>query len=164
MTEEGIIIDENTPPEATPALTPQPAVPTMTTKATGEVFEVTKELYEQTYTEIDMLIREIDKVVLDRDFLAWLAYLTPEYITRKDNTAYLKELSERPALMSKNIKLRSIEDYFFYVIVPSRVKAELEKIIFIDNNHVKAYGTIFNQSGILYYLEKIDDQWKIGSK
>ena len=124
--------------------------------------EISTELYDKTFKEIDLLIKTLNVIIQKRDYREWLKYLTREYIDEKNDVNYLREVSHSPALKSKNIILFDIKDYFFYVIVPSNTNALLEKISFIDNNHVKAYGTIFKRSGILYYFEKIDEQWKIG--
>jgi len=124
--------------------------------------EITEELYNKTFDEIDFLIKKLNVHIYHKEYKEWLKYLTDEYIKVKSDAVYLREVSQSPALKSKNITLFDLKDYFFYVIVPSNTNALLEKISFIDNNHVKAYGSIFNKSGVLYSFEKIDEQWKIG--
>jgi len=123
---------------------------------------ITPEIYNKTFNDINILIKKINNIVDSKNYKEWLTCLTEEYIIAKSDSEYLQEISQLPTLKLKNIHLTSLEDYFFYVIIPSNTKADLEKILFIDNNHVKAYGTIYNKSGILYYFERVEEQWKIG--
>lgn len=119
--------------------------------------------YNAILNEIEIVIEQLNRIIRNREYQIWLTYLTEEYKEKKGNTAYLKELSENPVIKNQNIVLRSLKDYFFYVVVPSRYNVKLDKISIIDKNHVKAYMYMNNEFIILYYLEKQDDEWKIGS-
>jgi hypothetical protein len=66
-------------------------------------------------------------------------------------------------MLKKNkISLNSLWDYFIYVVVPSRVQAQLDEIEFIGENQVKAYAMIKNTKALLYLLVRENDKWKIG--
>ncbi|MBN2532926.1 MAG: hypothetical protein JXB88_08545 [Spirochaetales bacterium] len=120
------------------------------------------EEYDIIFNEIEMVIEKLNNIIRKKEYHIWLSYLTEDYKEKKGNREYLKELSEMPVIKSRNIILSSLKDYFFYVVVPSRYNAKLDKISFIDKTHVKAYMYMNNEFIILYYLEKQDDEWKIG--
>lgn len=119
--------------------------------------------YDLIFNEIKMVIEKLNKIIRNKEYHIWLTYLTEDYKNKKGNTEYLKELSEKPVIKKQNIVLTSLKDYFFYVVVPSRYNAKVDKIHFIDKTHVKAYMYMNDELIILYYLEKQDDEWKIGS-
>ncbi|MBN2443491.1 MAG: hypothetical protein JXJ04_19165, partial [Spirochaetales bacterium] len=98
-----------------------------------------------------------------KEYNIWITYLTEDYKQAKGDPEYLKELSEKPVIKNQKIVLKSLKDYFFYVVVPSRFNVRLDKINFVDKIHVKAYTYINNEYIILYYLEKVGDDWKIGN-
>ena len=75
----------------------------------------------------------------------------------------LHDLSEKPNLKDSKIVLRSLEDYFYRVFVPSRIRAPLDKIRFMEKNRVKAVTVVNGVPYVVYYLEKdSNNEWKIG--
>lgn len=138
--------------EKTKGLTPQEQ----------EEFVVTDEIYSQTLDEIKEFIQVLNQVIKSKDFEAWSTYLTTNYIQRTSDPQYLAEQSEKPILKKKNIVLKSLSDYFIYVVVPSRSGAHIDDIEFIDRYHVKAISIIRNTRGLLYLLVRKEEQWKIG--
>ena len=58
--------------------------------------------------------------------------------------------------------MKSLKDYFDYVVVPSRFQVQLDEIEFIGENQVKAYAMRGNTKALLYLLVREDDKWKIG--
>jgi len=126
-----------------------------------EEFVVTDEIYSQTLDEIKEFVQVLNQVIESKDFEAWSTYLTTDYMQRTSNPQYLAEQSEKPILKKKNIVLKSLSDYFIYVVVPSRSGAHIDDIEFIDRFHVKAISIIRNTRGLLYLLIREEDQWKI---
>jgi len=127
-----------------------------------EQFVVSEEIYTRTFDEIEQFIRNLNEIIHRQDYDTWLTYLSSEYIEHTSDPAYLKQQSEQPLLKKSNISLYNLRDYFFYVVAPSRVQAQLDEIEFIDENQVKAYAMIKNTKALLYLLVRENDKWKIG--
>ena len=125
-------------------------------------FVVTEEVYNQTFDEIEEFIRNLNEIIRERDYQSWLRYLSDEYIQRTSDQDYLREQSEKPLLKKNNVQLESLRDYFEYVVAPSRSRASIEDIEFIDENQVKVISSIRGTRGILYLLVREDGIWKIG--
>ena len=140
--------------ETTPVVEEKPAEP--------EGFQVSEEQYTKIFTDIEKLIEDLNKIIRDQDFRAWKKYLTKEYIAHYSDPANLKVISDTPTLKKYNITIRSLNDYFTYVVVPSRSDVSLDDISFIDDNNVKAYMNIDGEPVVLYNLKFIDNSWKIG--
>ena len=125
-------------------------------------FAVSEELYTKTFYDIEYFIENLNAIILSEKYTTWLSYLTEEYKTRYSNADVLNQISEEPKLKSNNIRLYTLEDYFHYVVVTARENVKLDKIIFIDNNHIKAITVIDEVPYLLYLLEMVEGEWKIG--
>jgi hypothetical protein len=125
-------------------------------------YAVSEEEYNQTFTEIELLISELNTIIADGDYRAWLDYLTEEYSTVMSQQTVLRELSDMPILRRYTITLRSLRDYFDYVVVPSRSNARLDEIVFLAEDRVKALMLINDEPTILYFLERQQGRWLIG--
>ena len=145
-------------PEAEPKAQEEPAEEE---SAEEEPIEVSEEVYEQTFDEIEATIEELNTVISNRNFQKWKSYLTEEYIDRYSDREWLTEISERPILKRNNITLRSLRDYFEWVVVPSRQDARLDDLVFHGENEVDAIMNIGGNRVILYRLRKVEGQWKV---
>lgn len=123
---------------------------------------MTEELYEQTFGEIEEVISELNTIIGRGNFDGWKRFLTQEYIDFTTDPANLKKISDSPILKENKIVLRDLRDYFQYVVRPSRSSARLDRIEMLDNSHVKALTVINDVPILLYWLVKIDGEWKIG--
>ena len=126
-------------------------------------FIVTEELYKKTFTEIESVVAAIDRIIKEQRYAEWVNFLTMEYTSKKGSADFLAEVSRSARLKNSKIVLHSLKDYFLQVVVPSRLEAKLEKLSFIDQNHVKALTTIQGSAVMLYYLVWEDENWKIGN-
>lgn len=124
-------------------------------------YKPTQEDYDDTFGKISRMIDDLNEIIKNRDFASWLLMISDEYRLEKNDPAFLAELSELPTLKRQNIRLKSIRDYFDHVIVPSRAKTNLERIVFIDRDRVKALSTLYGQPVILYYFVRKGNSWKI---
>ena len=154
----------STPPEAIPE--PIEETKTVVPKeepvvVEPEVFEVTQDLYDKTFEEINAFITEMDSVIAKKDFDTWMDNLSQAYIDVYSDKEVLDKKSESPILQMNNVKLKSIKDYFIEVVVPSRMQLELEEIEFEDKNFVTAWTSFKSNRTKLYQLELIDETWKI---
>jgi hypothetical protein len=150
------VIEE--PPE--PEQEQEPAVEQVVEQE--EQFVVTDEVYTKTFDEIEEFIGSLNEIIRKADYDTWLTFLSTEYIERTSDPGYLREQSEQPVLKKSNITLRTLKDYFQYVVVPSRISARLDEIEFIDENQVRAYAMIKNTRALLYLLVHQNGDWKIG--
>jgi hypothetical protein len=123
---------------------------------------VTEEEFNFTKAEIQSLVEELNKIIQNKDYNAWINCLGTEYLAEKNSKTYLSQVSEQPRLKSQKITLANAEDYFTYVVVPSRVNNRVDDIEFITKNRVKAYTINANGQRLrLYDLENLGNGWKI---
>ncbi len=158
VVEEPIAEEPAAPPqeESTPDTEPEE-------QGTEVSFVVTEKIYTQTFEEIEIFVKNLNKIIRDKNYSLWLTYLSEEYREYTDNPEYLKEQSDKPILRKSSIVIHSLEDYFIYVVVPSRSQAKLDDIEFIDENRLKALSVIRDTRVLLYLLIRVEGkEWKIG--
>ena len=158
---------EETEPEPVIEEEPEPVVeeepkPENVNQTDAEEFIVTQEVFEETFVNIEALIAELNGIIRAKEFDTWRTYLTGEYQEYYSDPDRLFQMSQQPILKKYGIRLRSLQDYFEYVVVPSRSQAKLDDLIFTDNDNITAIMLINGKRTILYRLEKIDGIWKIG--
>lgn len=146
---------EPVPPED-PVTEPPPPLP-----QDPPVFQVSEEVYNTAFAEIGELIRELNRIIAGKQFGSWRYYLDRSYIDHYSDSRNLAAFSESPILKKFNIRLRSLQDYFEYVVVPSRSSVKLDEIVFLDNNQVTAYMYVQGERTILYQLKHDGRGWKI---
>jgi hypothetical protein len=129
-----------------------------TTKKEG--IEVSEDLYNKTFDEIELLIKEITQLIRKKNFNGWKKFLSEKYIETLGSAEHLKEVSNSPGLKELD-ELKDLRDYFLRVVVPSRASARLDEIIFKDEAHVIAYMNIEDNRTILFQFELIDGLWTI---
>ncbi len=125
-------------------------------------FSVSEEEYTRTFDSVETLIEELNGIIKAQDYGKWLTYLTQDYRDKFNNPEVLRQISEEPILKKYNIRLKNLHDYFTNVVVSSRQNARLDEIVFIDSTHIKAHMIIDNVPYLLYLLEKVDGEWKVG--
>ena len=140
----------NTPPPApsnTPAFDPS---------------SISQEEKDTAKNEIQHLIQELNGIIRARNYNAWVSYLDPDYFTVISSAEYLDRISKSTVLVKQKIILKSAQDYFIHVVVPSRTNDRVDDIEFVSQNRVKAY-TINNKGERLrlYDLERTENEWKI---
>ena len=117
---------------------------------------------KEAETDIAALISKLNGIIASKDFESWKTYLSDDYIAYYSDPKILTEKSQSPLLIKYKIVLRSLEDYFNYVVVGSRQNVKLDEIKALDRDRIKAYMFINNNAVIIYELIRIDDKWKIG--
>jgi hypothetical protein len=139
---------------------PQPEVP-----AEPEVFDpltVSQEEYDSTKVDIQGLIKDLNRIIRNKNYNQWIARLDKSYFDRINSEEFLAAVSSQPSLKNRKIVLRSAKDYFLEVVVPSRANDRVDDIDFITHTRVKAYT--IKEDGIrlrLYDLENFENGWKI---
>jgi len=129
--------------------------------------KVSQEQYQSTMAEVQKFIEEQNINIKSKNFEAWKKSLSPEYFAEISSKENLQVISESLVLKAQKISLRTPEDYFQYVVVPSRADLHVEEIKFISANKVQAFTVkTNNKTGEeelirLYDLEKIGNSWTI---
>lgn len=131
-------------------------------EGTEESFTVSEKVFTETFEDVRRLIDDLNTIIREENYDRWLKYLADGYVEHFSSKAVLSENSNQPLLKKYNITLSSLQDYFRWVVVPSRSNARLDDLVFIDNEHIKAIMIFNNQRTILYLLEKDGKGWKIG--
>jgi hypothetical protein len=124
--------------------------------------QVSQELFNQTFTEVELLIKNLNSLIRDRNYQKWTNYLSQEYIDRMSQPEYLRQLSQSATLQKNNITLKTLQDYFSFVVVPSRANLRLDDLVFLSENIVEAIMKVGNRRVTVYRLIKIGNQWMIG--
>ena len=151
-------------PEPSPAPEPpkpKPAPAQEEATVSQEGYHMNKQQYEATKKDLSQLVSELNSIIADRDYQKWLTYLTKDYVSYYSDPKVLEEFSQAPLLVKYNIKLRSLQDYFNYVVVASRKNVRIDDIKAINENKVRAYMTVNNEPIVVYTLERVDGKWKI---
>ena len=91
-----------------------------TAPQTEETLQVTQEVYDQTFEEIEQTIEQLNDIVRRGDFDAWQDFLSEDYLRFTSDQRFLTNVSSSPILQKQDITLKSLEDYFVHVVVPSR--------------------------------------------
>lgn len=122
------------------------------------------EVFNSTKIEVQQLIEKLNLIIRSRDYEGWVSFLLKEYREKLSSEEYLKTISASPVLVKQRITLRTLEDYFIHVVVPSRANDRVDDIEFIGQNKVKAFT--LSAKGVrlrLYELEKNGEGWKIAN-
>lgn len=124
---------------------------------------ITKKAYVNTKSEIELVVDDLNKITLDRDYTRWLAYTSEEYRNVFSGREVLDQVSA--SLPTKGIRLRSLQDYFNYVFVPSRQNMRVDDIQFVTPTRVYVIMEITPSSpAAIYILEKTTEGWKLVPK
>jgi len=128
--------------------------------------QISQEQYAATKRDVQHFIEELNLIISRKDYNSWKAALSPEYFKKISSPENLRIVSDLPAMKTRKITLKSANDYFNYVVVPSRANSMVDDIEFISENRVKAFTIMTNTAGEeqrlrLYDLEKTGNIWKI---
>jgi hypothetical protein len=152
---EWAYIQVDTPPAQTPTQTP-----------TFNQNQITQEYRASTMSDVRIFIEELNGIIRRREYNKWKSALSAEYFAEISSPEYLRATSELPAMKTRQVILRSPEDYFRHVVVPSRSNSRVDDIEFISSNRVKVFTVMLNKAGEeqrlrLYDLERSGNTWKI---
>ena len=123
----------------------------------------TQELYDNTLAEIKEFIENLNRVIQRGNFNSWRSALTDDYYTQISSPDFLASLADTPQMRLRNITIRSIQDYFNNVVMPSRANSRVDEIEFITAYRIRAFSVDGNRRLRLYELIKDDDTWKIAN-
>jgi hypothetical protein len=127
-------------------------------------FVVSPERKQASLVEIKSLVAKLNAIIDRKAFSEWVAYLDDAYLKTYSDPVRLHDYSlNSPFLKANGIKLTSLEDYFTFVVAPSRAKVVVDDISFVDENRVQVWTVVDNERLLLYLLKLYGNQWKISS-
>lgn len=163
--------DKRSPAKETssPSLSEEAPEKELDSKKAAEQEEVTAEKSykldeqekERTKRDLNKLVDELNSIIANREFDKWLDYLTEEYIEYYSDSENLEEITSSPTLTKYGIELRSLRDFFQYVVVASRKNVHIDDIKAIGEGTVKAYMDVDDEPVVVYTLTRVDGRWKI---
>ena len=170
LTAVTVISCKSIPDPVTPAQTDKESHHVVTHPApVAETFNplvITSEYHSSIRTEVQQFIENLNQQIRRKNYTAWKAALSPEYFAEISSPQNLRHLSESPAMTTRKIVLRTPQEYFEHVVVPSRANLHVDDIEFVSMTRVKAFSITRNRAGEevrlrLYDLEKINNTWTI---
>ena len=142
--------------------------------ADPNAFHISQEMYDFTLAEVKHFVDGLNSLILKKDYEGWKASLSDQLFTRISSPDFLATASEAAVLKSRKIVLKTPNDYFLQVVVPSRSNSRVDEIEFTAADRVKVFyreervrknenNTSTNEVRRLrlYELIRIGDTWKI---
>jgi len=135
---------------------------------------ISQELYDNTLADVRHFIEDLNFLIKSKNYDGWKDTLSDDFFRRISSKDFLTAASESNALKVRKIVLKSANDYFMQVVVPSRSNSRVDEIEFTSDNTVKVFykeervRRTANNEPItdtrrlrLYELVKTGDSWKI---
>ncbi|MDR1575230.1 MAG: hypothetical protein LBS37_04415 [Treponema sp.] len=153
-------------PEAIPVSPPAPVIGASPVIQEQEpVFDpvtISEEVFNSTKIDVQRFIENLNQIIRSRNYDAWRVAISDGYFDKISSLEFLAAVSEQPAMKTRNIVLKSPQDYFNNVVVPSRANDRVDDIEFVGQHRVKAYTVTPNGSRLrLYDLETTENTWII---
>lgn len=104
-------------------------------------------------------IKKLGDVMDRKDFYTWKTFVEPESLSYWSLKGNLKKVSAM--LPIKGIQLNSLEDYFKFVFIQSRIGRQIDEIRYISDSYVKAVQVTDSQDVVYYYFIKLNGIWKL---
>jgi hypothetical protein len=151
---------EETVTETEPETLPEPGV---VEEAPPDSGTVTQDIYEQTLADVRQFIESLNRIISSKNYNAWRNTLSGEYFAKISSSEFLAKQSESPLLSTRKIVLRSPNDYFTHVVVPSRANSRVDQIEFKGDTVWAYYTDPRPERGRLKVkkIKKIGNEWKI---
>ena len=149
-------------PKAVEGVKPKAEAPKSADEEVVAQFEgvsITKKDKEIAKSEIEEVVKKLNDITAKKDYGRWRYWLSKDYIKEFSKPEVLKKTSEGLPSNLKGKQLKNIEDYFYYVFVPSRQNGRVDDIEYLTPTKVQVLMMTSTQKLIFYNLEKIDDRW-----
>jgi hypothetical protein len=127
----------------------------------GERMEISPEQTQEINSEISQLVTRLNSIISNNQFTVWKTYLDPHYEALLANPAYLREISNIDRFKMQRIMIGSVQDYFTYVVKPSRQNIRISDIDIFNPNRAIVYTVKNGEKLRVYDLAKGKDGWKI---
>lgn len=160
-------VPEPQAPIVEPVVEPVPVAPApeaVDNPPPADEVAVSEEKREASLAEIRDLVDRLNAIIARSAFTEWKLYLDQDYLKTYGDPVLLKAYSTKsPILKQYKINLRTLEDYFKFVVVPSRAEVTVDSISFVDENRVRVWTVVDNERVLLYLLKLYGKEWKISS-
>jgi hypothetical protein len=122
-----------------------------------------QESYEEVFGEVRAFIENLNRVIQNKNYGKWIEALSEERFKEISSRQFLASVSSSDFMKRRKIEVKTVNDYFIYVVVPSRANSQVDKIEILDNNRVKAFyeNTKKETTELVYELIKNGNVWKI---
>lgn len=150
---------------------PKTSAPTVTVQKTEAQLEYERAIENINGTQISMETYEMDKKIIlqkiaelntimkDKNYKSWLNYIEQSSINYWSMKSNLSTVSKQ--LPVKGLNLKTLEDYFKYVFIPSRMGRRIDEIRYISSTSIKAVQVRNDETIVYYNFKKIDDDWLV---
>jgi len=156
------------------AVDPYPPEDAVEEDTPAPTFAISQEVYDLTLAEVRLFVDELNTLIFKKDYNGWKDALSDEFFAHISSQEFLASASEAAVLKSRKIVLKTPNDYFSQVVVPSRSNSKVDEIEFTAADKVKVFyleervrrsgntSTTEIRRLRLYELIKTDDgTWKI---
>lgn len=127
---------------------------------------VSQDTFEADKAEILRNIEELKTIMRDFDYKSWLFHVDEESRIYWSKNSNLKKAQSK--LPIKGLQLRTLQDYFKYVFVPSRAGRDVTTLRYESENYVKAVQVTDSETDdsaekytVYYYFNKINGHWQL---
>lgn len=123
---------------------------------------ISKDDFEADKKAIMAMISELDTIMKDKNYKAWLGYIDSESTEYWSKSSSLKKAQAR--MPRRGLQLKTLEDYFKYVFIPARQQSEITEIRYESEIYVKAVKVLNaeeNDYTVYYYFKKINGRWTL---
>jgi hypothetical protein len=121
-------------------------------------FAISEEEFYEDKAAIMKAIAELENIMARKDVAQWRKYLSPSSVAYLRNANNMRTVS---AKLPAQFRIRSDEDYFKYVFIPSRQDRKIDEIRYVSSTITKAVQVRQSDDVIFYYFEKVNDVWLI---
>lgn len=136
-------------------------------RSVGTEKSISLDTFNADKTAIVKKIAELNAIMAKRDYNSWLKYIDPESQKYWSSSANLAKASEKLPKNVKGLKLRTLQDYFIYVFIPSRNGRTIDEIRYNSADSIRAVQISKNEDGtnniVVYYnfVRQNGDDWKV---
>ena len=133
---------------------------------------ISQEAYDHVFNEVKAFVENLNMVIQNKNYNRWREALSEERLREISSPMFLATASNTTSMRRRGIVLKTLNDYFLYVVVPSRANSQVDKIEIMDNKRVKViYMHTRKVEGsedktetvplLVYELIKDGNTWKI---
>ena len=120
---------------------------------------ISKETFEEDKAIILQKVEELDAIMRQKNYKKWVTYLDDASIKYWQNKSNLQNIASK--LPVKGLKLNTLEDYFNYVFIGSRVGRTVNQIRYITDTQVNAVQASATRDVVYYTFYKVNGEWKV---
>ncbi|MBQ0003837.1 MAG: hypothetical protein KBT21_09915 [Treponema sp.] len=120
---------------------------------------VSRDTYEKDKKVILAKIDELNVIMKSKNYKAWVSYIEPNSINYWSQKKNLSQASKQ--LPVKGVQLKTLEDYFNYMFIGSRMGRKIDEIRYISSTSIKAVQVREDDVVIFYNFKKVNDDWLV---